>query len=103
MGEIAMKSFLLAAWLAAFAATPALAQAPADTYPAKAVKLIVPVPPGGAADVMARMVPESATQAKLKDRGVVPVGSSAQEFARTMNDEHEFYRKLAKDANIKAE
>ena len=33
----------------------------------------------------------------------VPVGSSAQEFAKTMNDEYEFYRKLVKDAGIKVE
>ena len=46
---------------------------------------------------------DPATQTKLKDRGVVPVGSSPQEFAKTMNDEYEFYRKLVKDANIKPE
>jgi tripartite-type tricarboxylate transporter receptor subunit TctC len=44
-----------------------------------------------------------ATEAKLRDRGVVRVGSSAQEFAKTMNDEYEFYRALVKDAHIKAE
>jgi tripartite-type tricarboxylate transporter receptor subunit TctC len=42
-----------------------------------------------------------ATQAKLRDRGVVPVGSTAAEFARTMNDEFELFRKVVKDANIK--
>lgn len=44
-----------------------------------------------------------ATQAKLRDRGVVPVGSSAAEFGRTMNDEYEMFRKIVKDANIKPE
>ncbi len=48
-------------------------------------------------------VKDPATQAKLKDRGVVPVGSSAQEFAKVMNDEYELYRQVVRDANIKAE
>ena len=43
------------------------------------------------------------TQAKLKDRGVVPVGSSAQEFGKVMEEEYEMFRKLVKDANIKPE
>ena len=43
------------------------------------------------------------TQQKLRDRGVVPVGSSAQDFAKTMRDEYDLYAKLVKDANIKAE
>jgi len=39
----------------------------------------------------------------LKDRGVVPVGSTAQEFAKVMNDEYELYKQVVRDANIKAE
>ncbi len=46
---------------------------------------------------------DPATQAKLKDRGVVPVGSSAQEFAKVMNEEYDLYRQIVRDANIKAE
>ncbi len=45
----------------ALSATAAFAQAPAEpvaSYPSKPIKLIVPVPPGGAADVMARMIGE---------------------------------------------
>lgn len=42
-----------------------------------------------------------ATQAKLRDRGVVPVGSSAREFAQTMNDEFELFKKVVKDAGVK--
>jgi len=48
-------------------------------------------------------VKDPATQQKLKDRGVVPVGSSAAEFAKVMNDEYELYKQVVKDANIKAE
>ena len=48
-------------------------------------------------------IKDPATQQKLKDRGVVPVGSSAQEFAKVMNDEYDLYRQVVRDANIKAE
>lgn len=44
-----------------------------------------------------------ATQTKLRDRGVVPVGSSAADFSKTMNDEFEMFKKIVKDANIKAD
>ncbi|MDR6889816.1 MULTISPECIES: Bug family tripartite tricarboxylate transporter substrate binding protein [Variovorax] len=43
------------------------------------------------------------TEAKLRDRGVVRVGSSAAEFAKTLRDEAAFYKKLVADAGIKAE
>ena len=70
----------------------------------------VMAPAGTPAPIIAKLSTEiqaflrlPATEAKLRDRGVVRVGSSAQEFAKTMEDEFEFYRKLVKDANIKAE
>lgn len=70
----------------------------------------VPQPVGTPQPVIARLwsgiqafMRDPATQARLKDRGLAPVGSSAAEFARTMNDEYESYRKLARDANIKAQ
>ena len=44
-----------------------------------------------------------ATEAKLRERGIVRVGSSAKDFAQAMNDEFEMYRKIVKDAGIKAE
>ena len=48
-------------------------------------------------------VAQPATQAKLRERGVVPVGSSARDFSQTMNDEFELFKKVVKDANIKPE
>jgi tripartite-type tricarboxylate transporter receptor subunit TctC len=48
-------------------------------------------------------VKQPATEAKLRERGVVPVGSSAKDFALAMNDEYELYRKVVKDAGVKAE
>src|SRR3954469_10762467 len=47
---------LLAAALAALAAVPAFAQAP---YPTKPITMIVPFPPGGLADLVARPVAEA--------------------------------------------
>jgi tripartite-type tricarboxylate transporter receptor subunit TctC len=43
------------------------------------------------------------TEAKLRDRGIVRVGSSAKDFAQAMNDEFEMYKKIVKDAGIKPE
>ena len=70
----------------------------------------VMVPAGTPAPIVAKLsneiqafIREPATQMKLKDRGVVPVGSSAQEFSKLMEDEYELFRKLVKDAGIKPE
>ena len=48
-------------------------------------------------------IKDPATQQKLKDRGVVPVGSTPQEFAKVMNDEYALYQQVVRDAGIKAE
>lgn len=66
--------------------------APAGTPPAIVNKL---------SDEIQAFVRLPATQAKLRDRGVVPVGSSAREFAQTMNDEFELFKKVVKDAGVK--
>ncbi|MEO7150774.1 MAG: tripartite tricarboxylate transporter substrate binding protein [Burkholderiaceae bacterium] len=68
--------------------------APAGTPPAIVDKL--------SAEIQA-FVKTPATQAKLRERGVVPVGSSAKDFAQAMNDDFELYKKVVKDANIKPE
>ena len=68
--------------------------APAGTPPAIVDKL--------SAEIQA-FVKLPATQAKLRERGVVPVGSSAKAFAQAMNDEFELYKKVVKDANVKAD
>jgi tripartite-type tricarboxylate transporter receptor subunit TctC len=48
-------------------------------------------------------VKDPTTQQKLKDRGVVPVGSSAADFAKVMNEEYELYKQVVKEAGIKPE
>jgi tripartite-type tricarboxylate transporter receptor subunit TctC len=58
-----MRIKLVGALALALAAVPALAQ-----YPARPIKLIVPIPPGGAPDIVARVVGQ-----KLSDRLGQPV------------------------------
>ena len=45
----------------------------------------------------------SAAQDKLKAAGVAPVGSTPKEFAQAMNDDFELFKKVVKDANVKAD
>lgn len=47
---------LILAALAAFATTMGTGLARADTFPSKAIQLVVPYPPGGASDVTARLL-----------------------------------------------
>jgi tripartite-type tricarboxylate transporter receptor subunit TctC len=68
--------------------------APAGTPPAIVAKL---------ADEISAFIRNPATQAKLRERGVVPVGSNAPEFAQTMSAEFELYQKIVKDAGVKAD
>ncbi len=51
-----MISLLVASWFA----SPASAQ---ETYPAKPVRFIVPYPPGGSSDVLARVIAQKLTEA----------------------------------------
>ncbi|HSW21110.1 MAG TPA: tripartite tricarboxylate transporter substrate-binding protein, partial [Ramlibacter sp.] len=46
---------------------------------------------------------QPATEAKLREMGVVRVGSSPAEFSRAMEDEHELYKRLVKQVGIKAD
>jgi tripartite-type tricarboxylate transporter receptor subunit TctC len=68
--------------------------APAGTPPAIVDKL--------SAEIQA-FLRQPDTEAKLRDRGVVRIGSSASEFAKAMTDEYELYRRVVKDAGIKAD
>ena len=55
------------------------------------------------ADEIRSFIRLPATDAKLKDAGVVPVGSTPREFAVAMNEDYELFKKVVKDANIKAD
>ena len=68
--------------------------APAGTPPAIVAKL---------SDEIQAFLRLPATEAKLRDRGVVRIGSSAKDFAQAMNDEFEMYKRIVKDAGIKPE
>jgi len=68
--------------------------APAGTPPAIVNKL---------SDEIQAFLRLPTTEAKLRERGIVRVGSSAKDFAQAMNDEFEMYKKIVKDAGIKPE
>ena len=57
---ISRRSLVLAALLAAFAFAPATVMA--QEYPAKPIRWIVPYPPGGTSDVVARLIGQKLTE-----------------------------------------
>jgi tripartite-type tricarboxylate transporter receptor subunit TctC len=56
----AIRASVLA--MAALVATSAVAQSPADKYPDKPIKIIVPFAPGGSTDVLARVIGQKMTE-----------------------------------------
>ncbi|GAA5236883.1 tripartite tricarboxylate transporter substrate binding protein [Verticiella sediminum] len=63
MSKIRRRELLLAACAAAAMAVPGLAPAAQGAYPAHPIRLIVPFPPGGSADPLARVIGERLGQA----------------------------------------
>ena len=84
-----MKAFVLAAGLALVASTGALAQQP--QYPSRPVKLVVTIPPGGAPDVVARVVGAKLTEGLgqpvvIENRPGANGNTAAAEVARAAPD-----------------
>ena len=60
-GRRAIGALMIAA-AAAFAASGAAAQSPADKYPERPIKIIVPFAPGGSTDILARVIGQKMTE-----------------------------------------
>ncbi len=59
----AVAAAVLALAALAFAGSPGRAQAPAESYPVKPIRIIVPFAPGGSVEVVARLIGQDLTQA----------------------------------------
>jgi tripartite-type tricarboxylate transporter receptor subunit TctC len=57
-----VRAIVLAATAAVLAATSVSAQSPADKYPEKPIKIIVPFAPGGSTDILARVLGQKMTE-----------------------------------------
>src|SRR4051794_18173532 len=57
-----VRAIVLGAAAAMLAATGASAQSPADKYPEKPIKIIVPFAPGGSTDILARVLGQKMTE-----------------------------------------
>src|SRR5262245_10751881 len=58
----ALHAVLLTAGVPVCASASALAQSPADKYPDKPIKIIVPFAPGGSTDILARVIGQKMTE-----------------------------------------
>jgi len=95
--------------LAVFAAM----NAPAQGYPERPIRLIVPVPPGGSSDILARLIGARITEAwgqqvVVDNRpgangniGAEVVGNSSRDMGRLLSSEKERWAKLIKDTGFK--
>ena len=74
----------------------------AQTYPARPIRFIVPFPPGGGNDTMARMIGNKPTAA-LGQQFVVdnPAGGTPAEFAAHIKRELARWAQVIKQAKIK--
>jgi len=117
----AARSAFMAVIAAALLA-PAQAAAQAPRYLANPVRIIVPLPPAGTTDIVARMVAQKLTeglgqtaivdnrmvqQSDLQERsqsqGLVPVGGTPAQLGEYIKSEIAGWTKVVKEAGIKAE
>lgn len=106
------------ATVAAIACVAAATGACAQAYPAKSIRLIVPWPPGGGADVLTRMLTPKLTEAlgqlnriiaepemrkRMLANGYEPVGGPPEKFGKHISAEIAKWAPVVKRAKVRVD
>lgn len=74
----------------------------AAQYPAKAVRMVIPFPPGGATDIIGRVIAQKMSE-RLVAAGADPAGNGSEDFARLIRSDMEKWARVIRAGNIKTE
>ncbi len=72
-------------------------------YPAKAVRMVIPFPPGGATDIVGRVVAQKLSERWGQPVVVEPAGDSGEDFVRQVRADMKRWSEVVKAANVKVQ